>query len=69
MTRPCLACGGTIEADPARPGPGVLAHVRSERHLLWSRGERWLCPDCRMVTIPATRERCRGCARTREMVA
>lgn len=33
-TEPC-ACGGTITADPAAPGPAVLAHGRSPRHEAW----------------------------------
>lgn len=68
-TEPCTLCGGTITADPANPGPAVLAHNRSDRHRLASGGFTWLCPDCRMVTIPVQRARCHGCTRTRELVA
>lgn len=68
-TEPCLLCGGEITADPADPFAAVLAHVRSKRHRMASEGFTWSCPDCRMVTIPVQRDRCHGCARTRELVA
>ena len=67
-TLPCLGCGGTVTADPEAPGPGVLVHVRGERHAAWSGRIRRTCQDCRMVTIPAHRERCHGCTRTRARV-
>ena len=67
MTReePCLMCGGVILADPDVPGPAVLAHVRTDRHRM-AQGTRptRTCRECRMVTIPAWRDRCHGCTRT-----
>lgn len=36
-TEPCV-CGGLIVADPAAPGPAVLAHGRSPRHEAWRLG-------------------------------
>lgn len=67
VERPCVACGGLVAADPGDPGPGVLAHIRSERHRVWSRQITRTCPDCRIVTIPGDRDRCRGCRRTLEL--
>lgn len=68
-TEPCLLCHGTITADADAPFAGVLAHVRGEQHRTAANGFTWTCPDCRMVTIPVQRDRCHGCARTRELVA
>lgn len=31
---PC-ACGGTVQADPERPAPGVAAHQYTSRHKGW----------------------------------
>ena len=68
-TLPCMACGGTVTADRLDPGPGVLAHIRSQRHIVWSRRWTRTCSGCRMVTIPGDRDLCQGCRRTRELVA
>ena len=67
-TEPCLLCRGEITADPEDPFAGVLEHVRTDRHRMAQGGFTWTCPDCRMVTIPVSRDRCHGCARTRELV-
>ena len=65
-SRPCLACGGVVTADPSDPGPGVREHRASESHQAWLRGARGICPGCRMVRIPAHRTRCHGCRRELE---
>ena len=65
-TEPCLMCGGSITAGPDFESirVAVLTHNRSERHAMAREGSPTrTCPGCRMVTIPAWRERCHGCSR------
>lgn len=33
-SRPCV-CGGMVQADSRRPGPGVAAHNYTSRHKAW----------------------------------
>ena len=73
MKRHDCACGGVIQADPADPTEAVAKHNRTWAHRRW-RGEAvdtQRCPGygspC-AVTIPADRELCHWCRRTRELV-
>jgi len=73
MKRVNCACGGVIQADPADPTDAVAAHNRTWIHRRW-RGEAPTTKPCDgyqspcAVTIPADRDLCHYCRRTRELV-